>query len=172
MKKIIPVGIFLLVLVFLSFTQDRSTDSNQSDTVSIQLAKVIREKGYLSLAVLDFLNSDGRVSELGKQFMDESITHLSNMNPAVKVVERQYINQIMNELDLHASGYINEKTAVGLGEMVGADAIVVGTLTKRTNTSIIINIRIVDIKTGIILSSITTEIKGSKYSRLYNKILK
>ena len=103
--------------------------------------------------------------------MDESITHLSNMNPAVKVVERQQINQLMHELDLHASGYINEKTAVGLGEMVGADAVVIGTLAKRTNASIVINIRTVDIRTGIILSSITTEIKGSKYNRLYNKIL-
>ena len=171
MKKIVLWGIFLWVLVFLSFTQDRSTGQNQPDAVSIQLAKLIQEKGYLSLAVLNFLNSDGRVSELGKQFMDESITYLSNMNPAVKVVERQQINQLMHELDLHASGYINEKTAVGLGEMVGADAVVIGTLTKRTNASIVINIRTVDIRTGIILSSITTEIKGSKYNRLYNKIL-
>ena len=171
MKKIVLWGIFLWVLVFLSFTQDRSTGQNQPDAVSIQLAKLIQEKGYLSLAVVDFLNSDGRVSELGKQLMDESITHLSNMNPAVKVVERQQINQLMHELDLHASGYINEKTAVGLGEMVGADAVVIGTLAKRTNASIVINIRTVDIRTGIILSSITTEIKGSKYNRLYNKIL-
>lgn len=171
MKKIVLWGIFLWVPVFLSFAQNRSTGPDQADTVSIQLSKLIQEKGYLSLAVLDFLNSDGRLSELGKQFMDESITYLSTMNPAVKVVERQQINQIIHELDLHASGYINEKTAVGLGEMVGADAIVIGTLTKRTNTSIIINIRIVDIKTGIIFSSMTTEIRGSKYNRLYNKIL-
>jgi curli biogenesis system outer membrane secretion channel CsgG len=172
MKKVVLLGIMLWVLVFLSFTQDRTTGTNQPDAVSIQVAKVIQEKGYLSLAVLDFLNSDGKVSELGKQFMDESITYLSKMNPAVKVVERQHINQIMQELDFHAAGYINEKTAIGLGEMVGADAVVIGTLTKRTNAAIIINIRIVDIKTGIILSSITTEIRGSKYSRSYNKILK
>jgi TolB-like protein len=128
------------------------------------------QNDVLTVAVLDFINIDGQVSSLGRYFAAESIQHLSK-NPRYRVVERLQLDQIMEQQNLSVSDYVDEKTANRLGEILGAQAVVLGTLTK-TSWNIVVNMKLIDTNTGAVLSTGSTTLTGSNYRRMYNEIIK
>ncbi|MDR3343735.1 MAG: CsgG/HfaB family protein [Treponema sp.] len=167
MNKIV-VGLLFVSSVIGCFAQEQ-----KKDLLLEQITNVIAAKGFITLAVLDFVNGDdGSVSELGQQFMDESIKYLVTMNPKIRVVERERLDSVLDELALYDSGYMSEKNSLGLGELLGADAIVTGTLTLVKGTTISVTTRIIDLRTGVVLSSGVSIIKGNRYRRLYGQIIK
>jgi TolB-like protein len=133
-----------------------------------QLYKALQGRGYLTLAVLDFVNSDGTVSALGRLLRDEAINYFSSSNPQIKLVERDRLDAIIAELMLQGSGYIREEDSVALGELLGADVIVIGILAKYNNR-ITFSTRIVDIRSGTVLSSGSMQIRGARFVRLYDR---
>jgi curli biogenesis system outer membrane secretion channel CsgG len=150
--------------VFLSpcaFTQDI--------TVPEQLYQALQGRGYLTLAVPDFLNSDGTVSALGRQLRDEAINYFTSSNPQIKILERERLDAVLAELNLQSSGSIQENDSIALGELLGADAVIIGVLAKYHSSRIVFTTRIVDIRSGIILSSGSTQIRGMRSVRLYDR---
>lgn len=61
----------------------------------------------------------------GKQFANEMISSLFN-NGYYQVVEREKLDQIIQEQQLALSGLLDESTAVEVGKLLGVDAILVG----------------------------------------------
>ncbi len=59
---------------------------------------------------------------------------------------------MLSEIELTQSGIIDTSSAKRLGSMVGADAIVVGSITKLGN-DLRLDIRIVDVGSGFILTA-------------------
>ena len=64
-----------------------------------------------------------------------------------RVVERAQINRAISEQTLQKSGLIDDKNAVQIGKMIGADLIVIGSVVK-IGASYTINSRMIDVKTG------------------------
>ncbi|MGV7223413.1 MAG: CsgG/HfaB family protein [Nitrospinales bacterium] len=86
---------------------------------------------------------------------DIFISELS-MIPIINVVERNRLNEIIEEQALSYTGLIDNETAVKLGNMVGTDAIIVGSIHVYTNGSpkyFGFSFRVVDVETGVILWS-------------------
>jgi hypothetical protein len=134
-----------------------------------ELYGTISERSFITLAVLDFVNSDGTVSALGRQLRDEAIKYFCSSNPKIKLVERERLDAIISELTLHSAGYVREKDSVGLGELLGSDVLIIGALAKYNRSLITFSTRIIDVRSGVILSSKSVQIKGAKYVRLYDK---
>jgi len=65
---------------------------------------------------------------------------------------------------------VNDESAVRIGHMLGVDAVTIGTLTKVGN-KISVNIKVVDVESGSLLSSGSIEIDGSEYIEMYNELL-
>jgi hypothetical protein len=80
------------------------------------------------------------------------------------------MEQIMAEQDISSSDKVSEETAGLLGRMLGAEAVVLGTLTK-TGLHIDVTMKLVDTNTGAILSTGKTQLRGSVYRKMYNEIL-
>jgi TolB-like protein len=123
----------------------------------------------VTLAILDFVNIDGKQSILGRYF-SELATHYFVRNSKLKILERSQINQVISELDLASTGYISDESAARLGGMLGADLVMFGTLTK-VGRNISVTMKVTEIKTAAILSTGTTELKGTKYLQMYNEIV-
>jgi TolB-like protein len=98
-----------------------------------------------TVAVLDF-ESVGAEEHLGKAVAEIIRTELIDTN-RYRVVERAQINKAISEQKLQKSGLIDDKSAVELGKILGADMIVIGSMVK-IGTSYTINSRMVDTKTG------------------------
>lgn len=98
-----------------------------------------------SVAVLDF-ESMGTEDYLGKAVSEIMRTALVS-NKSYRVVERAQISKALSEQKFQKSGIIDDKSAVELGKVLGADLIVVGSVVKIGN-AYTINSRMIDVKTG------------------------
>lgn len=79
-----------------------------------------------------------------------------SMIPIFSVVERNRLNNILKEQALGLTGIIDNETAVNLGQVVGADAIIVGSIHTYKNGSpqyFGFSFRLVDTETGVIIWS-------------------
>jgi len=98
-----------------------------------------------SVAVLDF-ESMGTEDYLGKAVSEIMRTALVS-NPNYRVVERAQINKAIAEQKFQKSGLIDDKSAVEIGKVLGADLIIVGSVVKIGN-AYTINSRLIEVKTG------------------------
>jgi len=94
------------------------------------------------IAVLSIRNSDGRDSRLGN-YLEERLVDLLISNTRVSVVERNQIEQLVQEWGYSLSGMIEDDSMYEIGSMAGADAVLVGSLT-RIEQSVQVNLRIID----------------------------
>ncbi|MBN1550216.1 hypothetical protein JW979_02055 [bacterium] len=101
--------------------------------------------GKPTIAVLDF-ESIGAEEHLGKAVSEIMRTELIDTN-RYRVVERAQINKTISEQRFQKSGLIDDKSAIELGKLLGADLIVIGSVVK-IGTSYTINSRMIETKTG------------------------
>ena len=88
------------------------------------------EKGRYAIAVLPF-NTAGREQQSAQAAtMQAYVTSaLTNMNdPFISVVDRENIQKILDEQRLGMSGVVDEGTAVSAGKLMGAQAVIMGTV--------------------------------------------
>ncbi|MFZ4798242.1 MAG: CsgG/HfaB family protein [Bacteroidia bacterium] len=90
-------------------------------------------------------------SWLGSSCSDEVIDIISN-DHSVRVVERQYLNKIIDEIKLQNSGVFDENSAVETGKLLGAQYFVFGTATLL-NENLKIRCRIVSVATSAVIGS-------------------
>jgi hypothetical protein len=78
------------------------------------------------------------------------------------VVERKKLDTILKEHKLIESGLVDEKSISKIGKLLSADIILTGSFTKIRDRWHI-NLRVLDVKTGVILSAIDEQIKIGKF---------
>lgn len=130
----------------------------------------------LTVAVLPFV--EGGSLNLSWNSKHELLQGLAQMvsdrlanDPALTVVERARLEEVLEEQDLQSSGYVDPSTAVELGRLIGADILVMGSLNefgwKNTGyigvwpfhvqgatAKVVLSGRLVAVQTGQILSSL------------------
>lgn len=122
------------------FVVTKKYDSNNSTQVGSRLA----------IAVLPF-----DVSKEAARYKDavtnEMINQLVNLR-RFKVIERSSMDKLVAEQKIQASGFVDDKSAVKLGKIAGADALVIGNVILSGN-SVKISARLVDVETAETLIS-------------------
>ncbi len=84
------------------------------------------EQGRFSIAVLPF---SGDRKDHAARIQAYALTSLTEVNdPFIKVVDRENIQRILDEQRLGMSGVVDEATAVKAGKLMGAQAVLIGTL--------------------------------------------
>jgi TolB-like protein len=107
--------------------------------------RVTQVGSRLALAVLPF-GGKGEAAKFAETVTEGMITNLVNLR-RFKVIERGALDKVLAEQSLQMSGVVDEKQAVNVGKIAGADAIVLGSLTMvpgRTKVSA----RVIDTETG------------------------
>ncbi len=99
----------------------------------------------LAIAVLPF-DGKGAAAKFKDVVTNKLINELVNSR-RFKVIERSAIDKIITEQKVQASGAVDDKTAVKLGKIAGADALVIGTVTVIDN-SLKVSVRLVDVETA------------------------
>lgn len=101
------------------------------------------------LAVAELGYADGRESQDGRIIAERLTTALAHTD--VTVIERAKIEQVLGELKLQRSGVVNQATVKDIGKILGADAVVVGTLTELPERRLELNLRLVSVESGQIV---------------------
>lgn len=121
-----------------------------------QIAKRATKEQRTKIAVLPFRELGGQPTVFGTYIAEELVTGLTNAG-GFDLVERTTLDKVMGELRLNESGSIDPDTAKSVGKLVGADAIVTGTVTDL-ESYVAINCRLINSQTGRIFAAAATKV--------------
>lgn len=123
-----------------------------------------------TVAVSYFDNNTGKAEydPLAKGLADMLITDLGQLQ-ALRIVEREKLNQILAELKLSRSKFIDPKTAQRLGKGLAAQFILSGGYALAGDT-IRIDARVFNVETGAVLTSQRVEGKKDEFFALEKEI--
>lgn len=113
-------------------------DIKEGDKVYQEMKKVTR------IAITEFTYGD-EFNDFTRNVQDILYTNL--IQRGMTVVEREKMEQVLNELGKSFSGMIDSATAAEIGKMLGVEAIVVGTVADIGN-SVDLRTRLVDVEKG------------------------
>ena len=147
MKKLCCAMILLLMGQTFSFALDQ-----ELKVLSASLAERIVKSGKKSVAVVDFVNLKGEVTDGGRLFAEEFTVNLAAAGMGFKVIERNRLKVILEELKLASTGIIDEKTAQKLGQIAGVDAIITGTATPLGD-SIRLSVKMLAVDTAEVIAA-------------------
>ncbi len=105
-----------------------------------------------TIAILDFSNNSlvdrEKHASLSQGLAEIMITELSKVQ-SLKLLERQKISSLFKEMELSQSGIISESDGVQVGKLLGAHFLVFGSYMVSFDEKIRVDIRIVQVETGI-----------------------
>jgi tetratricopeptide (TPR) repeat protein len=121
------------------------------------------DPGLHTLAIMDFTNASvdehERLEPLRWGFPSAMINYLNGATD-LKVVERERIQWLLDELELQRQGgVVDQSTAVRMGELMGAHTVLFGTYIAHRD-EMQISARLVNVETGEILLS--EQVRGNK----------
>lgn len=114
-----------------------------------QLTKSVPEQKQLRVAVTDFPDLQGVISDLGRYIAERLTTRLSQ-HPNFSVIERRRLGQVLGELKFSVSDLVDPDKAKQLGKMLGVEALVVGSLSDLGNV-VDVDARIIEIESNHML---------------------
>jgi TolB-like protein len=129
------------------------------DSLSVEIAIGASGAGLERLAVAEFSDLHGTVSELGQFLAEELVTRLYRQGD-FEVIDRRLLYKVMQEQALAASGIIDASTASALGRILGADAIATGTITD-VGDRLRVNARLIAVESGLVVTAASVDLPRS-----------
>ena len=140
----------------------------------LQPKKIVVPKNLKKFAILEFKDErtekeKNKYQNPSKIIQEKLIAGLSKEGK-LQIVERQNIDKILEEQKLQTTGITDVATAVQIGKLANVDAMIFGSITQYGRTiyprvKLNINLRIVNVETGTITSSI--ELRATKSNWIY-----
>lgn len=84
------------------------------------------DKGRYAIAVLPFAGAKKDITARVQAYATTALTEIND--PFIKVVDRDNIQRILDEQRLGMSGVVDEASAVSAGKLLGAQAVLIGTV--------------------------------------------
>jgi TolB-like protein len=137
--------------------------SSSASSLDIIIKDIIEHKEKIQngkIVVYEFVNISGRAIPEGKLLSERLTTKLARTGE-FNIIERTRLDAALKEMRLSFSGIMDEKTAIKAGEILGAQAVVTGTL-ARVGDKFEINVRTIDVKTGSIITGSITQINENE----------
>lgn len=157
--------IFLTVLMTMLFLVSNSTPSfayeQEIRILSASMADNISKAGKKRIAVVDFTDLQGNVTELGRFIAEELSVDLINTAKGFEVIDRNHLNRILAEHKLSVSGIVDQKTVQKLGQIAGVDALITGSITPLER-SIRVVCKVIATDTASVISAAKGDIEKTK----------
>lgn len=132
--------------------------------VAAELADGIAKVKDAHVAVLAVPHHDSHPSE-GPFVVSERLATFLVMDKRLSVLERNHIVQILDELHLSETGVLDLKSAQRVGQALGANVIVTGTLIDLEKKKSELNVRALYADTGQIIAASRTTLDQNWQSR-------
>ena len=91
----------------------------------------------------------GEYDALGKGISDVLITELA-VNPTIRVIERDRVQQLMDEQNLGTAGRVDQETAVKVGKLLGVHHMIFGGFIVDQRGTMRLDARAVHVETGVV----------------------
>jgi TolB-like protein len=153
-----PVLAVVAAMLFVGVTRAPAQASlgGRICDLSEEIAEEMIENKKATIAVVEFSDLQGDVTDFGRFLAEELITQL-HRTKRFKVVERHMLNKVINEQKLTLSGIVDDSSAKAVGRLLGVDAIVSGSIAELAK-SMRVNARLISTETGEIFAVAATDI--------------
>ncbi|MEM1182764.1 MAG: FlgO family outer membrane protein [Acidobacteriota bacterium] len=125
----------------------------QVEVLSGELALSISAEGKKAVAVVDFSDLQGDITELGRFLAEEFSSALANSDLQFEIIDRTHLRTVLEEHKLSTRGLIDPSSVRELGELAGVEALVTGTITPLGDT-VRIAAKILDVNTARVIGSV------------------
>lgn len=113
-------------------------------------------------AVLDFVNQNGKTSQLGK-FVTAKFTEISSQKALFTTPSDGEVAAAIKAQGIKYNGTINTENATKLGQALGVDALIVGVLSDlQKGSDVDLAVKMVDTRNGNIISAASASFYRSK----------
>ncbi len=167
MKSLLKLSLIVTAVLFAISCAGPKNQKAVEKEPEIDYSKLVTTGPKKRVAISEFVNKtsygQGRI---GTSASDKLATHLVK-SKAFIVIEREQLGKVMNEQALGQSGAVNPQTAAKAGQLLGANALIVGSITefgfkksgqdagvfksKKQTVRAVVDIRAIDTTTGAII---------------------
>jgi len=160
------VGV-VVILAGVSVAWADEMEQKTKDFVQ-QLAQKLTEQRRTTVAVLDFSRlDDGAVNPFCRALAEELVTRLVNLG-TIQVVEKRFLDKILQEHKWSLSDLVNPQTAVRFGQLSGVQAILTGSIADE-GSYLRVNGRLISTETGFVFASAGVQFfKDERIARLWD----
>jgi TolB-like protein len=151
-RLIISYAVVAALFMSVDMRATASAYEQEVKSISRSVADKLTEAHRLTLAVLDFTDIQGAPSPLGKFLAQEVSAALSNFDEGFRVVDRNQLQDIIEKNKLSASSLADPGTTKRFTEIVGTDALLVGTVTPLTD-SVRLSVKLIDCGTANVIGA-------------------
>jgi curli biogenesis system outer membrane secretion channel CsgG len=151
MKRVCVVCV-VVISIFLVYPHVSIAYEKEINTLSSAMAEKIANAGKNRVAVVDFTDLQGNVTEFGRFIAEEFSVALASAGKGFKVVDRTHLQSILKEHELSQTGLIDPQTARELGKITGVEALITGTITPF-GESVRVAIKILDTMTAEVIDA-------------------
>lgn len=137
----------------------------------IYLSNNLKANDFFTIAVSEFKTQGAGtdMNWIGETCADAIVETLSK-SKNVRIIERQYLSQIIEEIKLQMSGIVDDNTAVEVGNLIGANYFIFGSASVMED-NLIIATRIVNIETAQAVSINRVTGKLNELFQLQDKLI-
>jgi len=153
--------ILILFIIFFPLTISAGTYEEELQGLSLKIAKNIERSGKRTVAVVNFTDLQGNVTELGRFIAEELSANLVSLKKGFRVIDRLHLKSIIAEHKLSASWFLEPKAVEKFGKISGVDAIVTGTVTPFGD-SVRVSAKVITTDTAEVIAAATGNIAKTK----------
>jgi TolB-like protein len=156
MFKVAIVAFFVLINTCLSFAYEKEIKG-----ISSAISEDIAKAGKKTIAVVDFTDLQGNMTELGRFLAEELSVDLTLSAKGFEVIDRTHLKSILTEHKLSVTGLVDPNTVKKLGQIAGVNAIVTGSVTPFGD-SIRVTCKVIATDTAKVIGASKSDIAKTK----------
>ena len=162
-KRLLLKPLSCLFCIILSLVQISSVLAYEREIkdVTKYLSQNINKSGKKNLAVVDFTDLQGNVTEFGRFLAEEFSVALASADRNFEVIDRTHLKVILQEHKLSSTGVIDPETARKLGKIAGVESLLTGTITPLGG-NVRISVKILDTTTANLIGASTINLRMTK----------
>lgn len=160
MRRLLLV-VLILVVFLLGHSSATMAYEKEIKNLSSTIVENLSRGGKKTVAVVDFTDLQGNVTELGRFIAEEFSVALAGAGGGFEVIDRTHLKTILKEQKLAVTDIMDPSTARKLGQIAGADALITGTITPF-GESVRVTVKILDTATAKIVGASSGDIAKTK----------
>ena len=151
-RMVIGMAVILSAVSFAGARED------SYDILARELSEINIATTTPKIAIIPFSYVDKRKSDAGVIIAERLTTRIVKLKNC-KVIERQLLESVMQELHLESTGIVDAETTKKLGKILGVEAIITGTLMETGEEKVEVNARTINTETAELLNTCSVEVK-------------
>ncbi len=160
-NRFIIAGTIIVLAVLFSLSTITFGYEKEINDVSLSIGKKIEELGKKKIAVVDFTDLQGNVTELGRFIAEELSVNMTMNFQNLEVIDRTHLKTLLQEHALSLSGLTDPSNVQKLGQIAGVEAIITGSVTPFGD-NIRVTVKVIATDTAKVITADKSDIAKTK----------